>query len=324
MRILVIFTGGTIGSCVKSGSISTDESTKSVLINRYQSICGGVDFDTVAPYCVLSENLSATELNLLQNEVISALGKGYDGIIVTHGTDTLQYSAAAVEYAVCGCETPIVFVSADYPLEDKKSNGHPNFEAAVEFIKSKPEGGVFVSYKNSADSFTGIHLASRILQHSECSADIFSIGGMPYARYDGTVTLCGTKQSGAVNALGYVPYAEISGVLVIESHPGDGFSYSLEGIKAVILKPYHSATLCTASEALKDFCQKANDSGIPVFAVNVKRGISYKSSELFKDLGIIPLPFSTFIAAYMKIWAAASLGTDIKIFARRQIANELV
>ena len=28
MKILIIFTGGTIGSCVKNGSISTDESTQ--------------------------------------------------------------------------------------------------------------------------------------------------------------------------------------------------------------------------------------------------------------------------------------------------------
>lgn len=324
MKILVIFTGGTIGSCEKNGSIATDESTKYVLINRYKSIRGGANFDISTPFSVLSENLSANELNLIQKEIIGNLDKGYDGIIVTHGTDTLQYTAAAIEYAICGCSIPVVLVSSDYPLEDESSNGHANFEAAVEFIKSKPEGGVFVSYKNSGDAFTSIHLASRILQHAECSADIFSIESMPYARYDGAVTLCGTKQSENQNALGYVPYTENSAVLVVDSRPGDNYSYSLEGIKAVILKPYHSATLCTASASLEAFCKRAADAEIPVFTVNVKHGISYESTELFAHMNIISLPFSTYIAAYIKIWAAVSLGADTAKFAQRQIANELV
>lgn len=324
MKILVIFTGGTIGSCKKNGSIVTDESTKYVLIDRYESEHSGIDFDISAPYSVLSENLSASELNLLQKEIIDNLDKGYDGIIVTHGTDTLQYTAAAIEYAICGCSIPVVLVSSDYPLEDEKSNGHHNFEAAVEFIKSKSGSGVFVSYKNSGDTVTNIHIASRILQHAECSADIFSIEGIPYARYDGTVTLSGAKQSNAKNALGYVCYTEDSGVLVIDSRPGDGFSYSLDGIKAVILKPYHSATLSTSNPYLQMFCKKARDEKIPVFVVNVQSGVSYESTGLFSSLNIIPLPFSTYVSAYMKIWAAVSLDADIAQFAQKQIANELV
>lgn len=324
MKILIIFTGGTIGSCIKNGSISTDESTKYALINRYESVHGKADFDIASPYNALSENLSANELNLLQKEIINNLDKGYDGIIVTHGTDTLQYTAAAIEYAISDCRIPVVFVSSDYPLEDKRANGHANFEAAVEFIKSKAGNGVFVSYKNSGEAVTNIHIASRILQHSECSADVFSIEGIPYAYCNGTVTLSGAKLCDARKGLGYIRYEEDSGILVIDSRPGDSFGYSLDGIRAVILKPYHSATLSTSSPCLQVFCKKARDSKIPVFVVNAKNGVSYESTHLFKQLGIIPLPFSTYVSAYMKIWAAVSLGADITKFAQRQIANELV
>ncbi len=324
MKILVIFTGGTIGSCEKNGSISTDESTKYVLINQYKASHSGVDFHISAPLNVLSENLSASELNLLQKEIVSKLGANYDGIIVTHGTDTLQYTAAAIDYAVCGCNLPVVLVSSDYPLEDERTNGHANFEAAVEFIKSKAGNGIFVSYKNSTDCFTSIHLASRILQHGECNADIYSIEGSTYAKYDGAITLCNAMLSENKNPLGYVPYTDDSGVLVIDSRPGDCFSYSLDEVKAIILKPYHSATLNTASAALEAFCKKAAEKKIPVFAVNVKGGVQYESANLFGSLGIIPLPYSTYVSAYMKIWAAISLGADITEFAQRQISDEQI
>ena len=310
MRILIIFTGGTIGSVIRSDCISADESTKYALVEKYESVHGKIDFDFAAPYCVLSENLTATELNLLQSEIAANLGKGYDGIIVTHGTDTLQYSSVAAEIAFADCGIPVVFVSSDYPLEDEKANGHFNFEAAVEFIKSKTESGVFVSYKNSREKVTNIHIPHEILQYPECSADILSIGGIPYAYYDGKVTVSREKPP-VKKGLGAVEYIQNPNILVIDSRPGDGFTYSLDGVNSVILKPYHSATLNTASAEFQEFCNRAKASGIPVVIVNAKSGISYESTKLFADLGIIPLPYGTFIDAYMKSWAAISNKTDI-------------
>ena len=83
MKILVIFTGGTIGSCLKNGWISTDATTKYRLLDRYK---GGKDvFDTVEPYSILSENLSASEINCLQKEIAKYLSSlGVDLIIGAH------------------------------------------------------------------------------------------------------------------------------------------------------------------------------------------------------------------------------------------------
>ena len=173
MKILVIFTGGTIGTSIKNGWADIDNKTKYVLLKGYNK--DEIEFVTASPYSTLSENLSAKHLNLLQKEIGDNLTKDFDGIIVTHGTDTLQYTATAIEYAFNGCEIPIVFVSADYPLEDDRTNGFANFETAVEFIKSKSANGVFVSYKNNDENNTNIHVGSRILQHSEYDANIYSL-----------------------------------------------------------------------------------------------------------------------------------------------------
>lgn len=116
----------------------------------------------------------------------------------------------------------------------------------------------------------------------------------------------------------------ISGILSVESYPGNNYSYSLEGIKAVLLKPYHSATLYTSNRMLELFCKRASDMGIPVFVVNVKSGIRYESTKLFEKLKIIPLPYSTYVSAYMKIWAAISLGKDVKAFSSEAIGSEIV
>ena len=136
MKILVVFTGGTIGSCYNDGVISPDSSTRYKLIEMYKQNGGYAEFDAISPYTVLSENLNGEYFNLLYNSVKENINN-YDGIIVTHGTDTLQYTSAVLSYMFGLCNTPIVLVSANYPLESEKSNGLENFSAAVDLSHTK-------------------------------------------------------------------------------------------------------------------------------------------------------------------------------------------
>ncbi len=312
MRIRVIFTGGTIGSSVKKGFADVDPKMRYELLRRFQDD-PDIEFDTSAPFSMLSENLSARELNLLQQELTAGLAGGYDGIIVTHGTDTLQYTAAAIELAFADAAIPIVLVSADYPLEDARSNGYINFEAAVEWIRSSPVGGVFVSYRNKNEKRVSIHIASHLLQHGENSADLYSIDGAPFAVYDGAIIWDGAKVPPS-DPVGRVEYVSSPGILSVESCPGNCYAYSLDGVNAILLKPYHSGTLDTANSAFRDFCGRAAERGIPLLVSHASTGVSYKSTELYEDLGILPLPHGTYAAAYMRIWAAISLGKGVAEF----------
>lgn len=320
MKILVIFTGGTIGTSIKNGWADIDNNAKYVLLDSYNNK-HKIEFVTASPYSTLSENLSAKHLNLLQKEIGDNLTKDFDGIIVTHGTDTLQYTATAIEYAFNGCEIPIVFVSADYPLEDDRTNGFVNFETAVEFIKSKSANGVFVSYKNNDENNTNIHIGSRILQHGEYDANIYSIDKIPFATYSDKITLNNIKIENT-NNIGIVDYVEKPCILSVESYPGNNYAYCLDNVNAVILKPYHSGTLDTANRCLVDFCNRANAKNIPVFVTGTHYGVAYKSTELYSDLGVKLVPYGTYISAYMKIWAGTSLSQNLEDFVNTRIANE--
>lgn len=322
MKILVIFTGGTIGSKTKNGWISTDDNTGFTLINSYKKR-DDVEFTFHNPYTILSENLSSTEINLLQKEIADNLDYGYDGIIVTHGTDTLQYTSCAVEYAFSDVKIPIVFVSSSTPLENKNANGYINFEAAVEFIYQNISSGVFVSYKNDNDTFVKFHIPSLICTHPECSSDIYSINNSVFAFYNEGIKLSGLKyDKGSKNNL--TEYIKNPGILVIDSYPGNSYSYSLEGVNAVVLNPYHSATLNTSSECLQGFCSLAKEKNIPVFVVNTHEGIAYESTKEYNELGIISLPFCTFVSAYVKLWLAVSSGYDLEEFMKSIISNEYI
>ena len=302
MKIAVIFTGGTIGSCIKDDFIGVDNKMQYVLLKNYEND-NEIVFDTSSPYSILSENLSAKELNLLQKEIAEKLSQDFDGIIVTHGSDTLQYSSTAIENAFGDCKIPVLFVSADYPLEDNRSNGFANFKCAVEFIRNKISNGVFVSYKNDDENITNIHIPSKLLGHNELNANVYSIDKSPFAQYDGNFTVndvYSCKGNGIVN------YSEDSQILVVSSVPADNYSYSLENVKAILFKPYHSATLNTSNEKLVSFCKSATEKRIPMYVLGAKSETGYESTRIYKDLNINILPYGTFVSAYMKLWAELS------------------
>ena len=305
MKIAVIFTGGTIGSCVKNDFIGVDNRMQYVLLKNYEND-KDITFETFSPYSILSENLSANELNMLQDEISKKLAEDYDGIIVTHGSDTLQYSSTAIEMAFGNCEIPILFVSADYPLEDNRSNGYPNFQCAVEFIRNKISNGVFVPYKNDDEFITSIHLPSKLLSHNELNANIYSIDRKPFAEYNGEFKINNVRLPESNNQTRIVNYKEDSQILVIPNAPGQSYSYSLENTKAILFKTYHSATLNTANEKLVDFCKRATDNNIPMYVLSPDSDTNYESTKVYKNLNINTLPYGTFISAYMKLWAELS------------------
>lgn len=183
-NILVIFTGGTIGSTITDNIISPNKSTSSLLINKYNELYDDNEcvFDVSYPYSILSENLSATELNILIKEIKQNIEEEYDGIIVTHGTDTIQYTAAALDYIFCDIEIPILIVSSNYPLENVEANGLINFAAAIKFIEDNISNGVFVAYENH-DGIVYYHRGNKLVKHLETDDQLFSID-MPFAYLD--------------------------------------------------------------------------------------------------------------------------------------------
>ena len=158
-KVLVVFTGGTIGSAPDAGYLAPGgENTRRLLLaqfaGQYQSfyekqydtkIC----FETICPYEILSENLSGMHLELLWDALRTQLLQNvYDGVIVTVGTDTLAYSSAALGYMFADTQIPIVTVSANYPLTDVRSNGLVNFEKAIPSILPSITVRVFVITPN--------------------------------------------------------------------------------------------------------------------------------------------------------------------------------
>jgi len=328
MKILVIMTGGTIGSMLTGDWIAPNERCTYALLEHYNKKHpdSDVEFETVVPFTTLSEQLSNDHINRLIACVREHKDNGYGGIIITHGTDTLQYTASALGYVFGVNSLPIVLVSSNYPLEDRRANGHHNFRAAVAFIRSQSGKGTFVSYKN-LDTVTRIHRASRLLSHPETGDEVLSLGRSPYAVCEDDVIIKNTayRRGGSqLTTFEDVAFTEDAGVLTILMRPGEVYPYNLDGVKAVLIRPYHSGTLHTDSASFRSFCRRAEEKNIPLIVVDVIKGKNYESAKAYDELGLTVLPLSAFVPMYMKLWLAVSLGVDVREFALMPLAEEFV
>lgn len=329
MNILVIFTGGTIGSTVSDGYIATDKNKAYKLLSLYEnSNDKTVNFSTYEPYTILSENLTGATLHMLGDAVKKKLLENYDGIIITHGSDTLQYSAAALDLMLPQISIPIMLVASNYVLEDPRNNGLANFAAAVAFIKSKAGQGVFVPYRNS-DSIMYIHHGAKTLPHRPYNDDLFSINN----QYYGTMENMGlfipnidiSPKGNPQPPLGIshdtptlnMPSSIDSHILRIYPFPGmqypDLANYTTKGSapKSILLDTYHSGTLCSDNPNMEDFFQQAKEINVPIFITGASEGISYASVKDWETLAITTLPAASPIAMYVKLWMAIeTLGTQ--------------
>ncbi|CAG0910070.1 unnamed protein product, partial [Cyprideis torosa] len=73
-------------------------------------------------------------------QVIAAEHDAQDGFVVTHGTDTMAYSAAALGYALQGIARPVILTGAMLPLIEPDSDGGRNLTDALNAVETAPPG----------------------------------------------------------------------------------------------------------------------------------------------------------------------------------------
>lgn len=325
MQISIIFTGGTIGSRLHENGIGTDTNAPRELLLRYREESGDrTVFHTTAPYTLLSENLEFSHVAQLTNAIKDELQRT-DGVIVTHGTDTLPYTAVALSYTLGLTSKPVVLVSSNYILSDTRANGVENFRAAVQFLREIQNAhGVYVSYKNPGEPVR-ILRAARLLPHLAPTEAVHSLGGVIATVQDDRLmpTPCSEKGD-EIPPFSVENFKKGGGrVLFLRAHPNMIYPSLNANVKAVLFETYHSGTLPTATKELQAFAKKAMQKGVPVFAASMTGEEAYESTNAYESLGIIPLPPLSPVAAYLKLCLTIACGLNPQQTLLRPLGGDL-
>ncbi len=127
-RIALLATGGTIACRQTSEGLSpalhAEELIRSVPYRRAEIVCRDV-------FSMDSSNIQPEEWSLLARAVDEAM-RTCDGVVITHGTDTMGYTAAALSFMLLGQDRPVILTGSQLPLGAPLSDAETNLSCAVE------------------------------------------------------------------------------------------------------------------------------------------------------------------------------------------------
>jgi glutamyl-tRNA(Gln) amidotransferase subunit D len=176
--ISIISTGGTIASRVdyRTGGVTSQISTSDIL--RMIPELGGIArYSDRQASNILSENMSPGIWQDLARMVYDEIREGAEGVIVTHGTDTMACSAAAIRFMV-KTPVPIIFVGA------QRSADRPSSDAAMNLLCSAAAATgdlgevAVVMHATTSDDRCAIHRATRVRKMHTSRRDAFQSMGL--------------------------------------------------------------------------------------------------------------------------------------------------
>ena len=141
-RLLLIGTGGTIASELGENGLAP-ELTSSQLLRYLPDIARIGQVDCLQLFSLDSTNIQPKHWVRVADAIRERYGE-YDGFVVSHGTDTMAYTAAALSYLIQGSPKPIVLTGAQKPIGFETTDSKQNLRDAFAVAASDMTGVVLV------------------------------------------------------------------------------------------------------------------------------------------------------------------------------------
>ena len=351
-KIALIGTGGTIASKVdyRTGGVSAALSASEIYdavpeLRKHASIEADFMFNEY------SENLEPHHWTLIANRIAEKVRSGgFRGIVVSHGTDTMHYTAAALSFALHNLPIPVVLVGSQRSSDRPSSDAALNLLGATIFSIESPYTGVFIAMHGStSDDFISCHLGTRVRKNHTSRRDAFeSIDRLPIATVKNAVVKIQSQfvkmeipkrsnNDDAVISEGLENNFEVESkfdprVTLIKYYPGldpNLIAYAVKtGSKAIVLE---GTGLGHVGRKFFPEIAKAINSGVLIFMTsqciwgrtNMK---VYDTGRDLIELGVVPLEDMTPETAVVKaMWVMANSHDNAEAVRMmgKNIANEI-
>ena len=147
-KLLLIATGGTIASQATEDGLSPRISPQELRdsVPEASRFC---QLDTMQLLNIDSTNIQP-EHWLLMVRTIEENYDRYDGFVITHGTDTMAYTAAALSYLIQSPNKPIILTGSQKPLMDPLTDARKNLMDSFRFACQEGVAGVYLVFSGQA------------------------------------------------------------------------------------------------------------------------------------------------------------------------------
>jgi L-asparaginase len=258
-KILLLTTGGTIASVLGKEGLYPEipaEEIVSYLPEQYDR------------YKVESKTLMNVDSTNMQPEswvkIAEAVNENYDmydGFVITHGTDTMAYTSAALSYMLQNLAKPVVITGSQIPIHYKRTDAKKNISDAVRFA-CEDVGGVFTVFGGL------VIIGTRVVKLRTISYDAFESINFPYiARVNNSEVSYQRKIHLAKDKKIKFNSSICPDVLLLKLHPGtkpELFDYIKKLYKGIVIETFGTGGIPFQERSLVQKIHELINSGITV------------------------------------------------------------
>jgi glutamyl-tRNA(Gln) amidotransferase subunit D len=336
-KVVIISTGGTIASRVdyRTGGVRPALSA-SDLYSVVPELSEVANIDAEILFSIFSENITAKHWTELAKTIASHIEKGAAGVVVTHGTDTLGYTSAALSFALQDLPVPVVMVAAQRSADRPSSDAATNLIGAVNAAAFAPFAEVVVAlHETPSDDCIVFHRGTKVRKCHTSRRDTFkSVNTLPLAEMRNqkiTVKLKDYHKRDNLRKLILKPNFD-ERVALIKSYPGlnpEVVNWHVDkGYKGIILEGTglgHVSSYCFPA------IRKAIEKGILVAMTSQciwgRLGMTvYDHGRDLLAMGVVPLEdmlTETALVKLMWVFGQASNLEEAKKLLTTNIADEI-
>ncbi|TMI20777.1 Glu-tRNA(Gln) amidotransferase subunit GatD [Candidatus Bathyarchaeota archaeon] len=186
-KVSIISTGGTIASRVdyRTGAVQP-ALTAADLASVVPELSSIAEIDTHILFSEYSESIGPTHWKGMAEEVAKKIANGAEGVVISHGTDTLHYTAAALSFALEGIPVPVLLVGAQRSSDRPSSDAASNLTGAVALAARADMATIGVAmHRDLSDHIIVAHRGTRVRKCHTSRRDAFkSINSDHLASYN--------------------------------------------------------------------------------------------------------------------------------------------
>ncbi|MBZ2165231.1 Glu-tRNA(Gln) amidotransferase subunit GatD [Methanobacterium spitsbergense] len=334
--ISIVSTGGTVASVVdyKTGAVHP-AFTADDLIRANPELLVHANINGEAILNILSENMKPEYWAKTARSVADEINNGADGIVVAHGTDTMHYTSAALNFML-DTPVPVVVTGAQRSSDRPSSDAFMNLISSVVAAKSDIAEVTLCMHAEEDDSYCLLHRGTKVRKMHTTRRDTFrSINTLPIAKIEkGKLKLVDKNSNYKKRSNENVQLHDDleEKVALIKSYPGieaDIIDYHIDkGYKGIVLE---GTGLGHCPENLLPSLERAKDSDIPVVMTSqclyglVNMNV-YSTGRKIVSAGVISvfdmIPETTYVKL---VWALGQTENieEVKKIMQTNIAGEI-
>lgn len=337
-RILIIYTGGTIGMIEDSATHALKPFDFSHLMENVPKVkMLNYDIDNIQ----FNPPIDSSDMNpSLWQQIAKSIADSYydyDGFVVLHGTDTMAYTASALSFMLDNLQKPVIITGSQLPIGEVRTDGEENLITALQIAAARQSDGTPMVQEVAILFEDYLWRGNRATKRSADNFNAFKSCNYPHLAKVGLSinffreALMRHQAAGGLNP----QYNLDPAVAVVDLFPGLSEKVlrhilAVPDIKGIVLRTYGAGNAMTAPWFINLIKETVNR-GIVVLNVTqcAYGGVHptrYVAGDILAATGVIAGYDITFEAAVTKMMFLFGLGLDakqVKFYLERPLAGEM-